>query len=529
MYAILTWILCLPFVGALCVILFGAKGGKYPHYVALFFALVICVLLSVVLGAVVMQEKDTATFLLVEKLPWIRFALTPKHTLLITYFLAVDGISAPLLLLSSLVSLVGIVASWQVKKQAKMYFFWYLLLNGCVMGVFMSLDFFLFFLFFEALLIPTYFLIGIWGGEKRETAALRFFLYTLAGSLLIIVVMIALCFGFPSPNLNQPDTYLHTLDIPLLAKAIAQDLSFTTLPISWWGWTKPLSWVLCALLFVGFGIKLAIVPFHTWLPTAHVEAPTAISLLLSGVLLKVGGYGIIRIGYGLFPHEAASFSLTMAVLGVLGILYGGLNALSQHDLKKMIAYSSLAHMGFVLIGLATGTSQGFAGAIYQMVSHGVLSPALFLLAGGIETRFGSRIITHYSGLVSRMPRYTIATAFFFFATLGTPGFSTFIAEVNVLMGAFSAHLQEHMPLWVIVCMLLGILLTAAYLLWCFQRIFFGTYWIKGHKKAPKDLTTAEYLTLLPLAVATLFLGIFPQALLDIIHPALLKWCPFLIR
>ena len=445
---------------------------------------------------------------------------------MVEYFLGVDGISLPLLCLTSLVSCVGVLASWRLIRNPRLYFFWYLLLNGCVMGAFMSLDFFLFFLFFECMLIPTYFLIGMWGGEKRETAALYFFFYTLTGSLMLLAVIIAL---YALAPVQRDAHFLHTLNIPLLATGGQIDMLLRGEHIAFFGTVQSAAWLLCLLLLTGFAIKLAVVPFHTWLPSAHVEAPTAISLLLSGVLLKVGGYGILRVGYGLFPHTLRDFSPWFSLLGVAGILYGGLNALSQHDLKKMIAYASLSHMGFVLVGFSSGTPTGFSGALFQMVSHGILSPALFLIAGGIEDRFGSRNINNYSGLAEKMPHFALLTALFFFAYLGTPGFSTFFAEIYIVMGTLSAYLQQNMGLWVVICLLLGIFLTAIYLVWSFQKVFYGTHWIREKTENGKveDLTRRERFMLIPLAALSLCLGLLPQVLLGMIRPALLAWCPFL--
>ena len=523
MHVLLTAILGWPLLGAACILLL-TKEKKAPlcRHVALFFSSVELVLVSAVLYEVCIEDSD-GLFFLVQKVPWMRLSLAADRELLITYFLGVDGINLPLLLLAALVGWVGVVASWRVEKQLKLYFFWYLVLLGCTMGVFMSLDLFLFFLFFEGLLIPVYFLIGIWGGTKREHAAVRFFLYTFCGSLMILAVLLALCLIAP---IQEGTQHIHTLDLPALAERMTEQKLFSpSFARSGWHTAE----VLCLLLFLGFAIKFAVVPFHTWLPVAHVEASTALSLVLSGVLLKAGGYGIIRINYGIFPHTMGSFSHWIALLGAVGILYGGLNALGQRDLKRLIAYASLAHMGFVLIGLSSSTLSGFSGAVYQMVSHGILSPALFLVAGGLEDRFGHRNINDYSGLSTHFPRYTLMTAFFFFAYLGTPGASTFAAEAQVLMGAFSAHLQDKMSMSLTVCLLAGIFLAALYLLWSFQRIFYGPYWIKNSEKTKAlDLTNRERLMLIPLAVLTLLLGLLPQFLLKIIRPALLRWYPFLL-
>jgi NADH-quinone oxidoreductase subunit M len=272
------------------------------------------------------------------------------------------------------------------------------------------------------------------------------------------------------------------------------------------------------LLFFGFAIKLPLVPFHTWLPDAHVEAPTPVSILLAALLLKVGGYGMIRLAYTIFPTEASGFSLMTSSLALLSIIYGALNAMAAKDLKRMIAYSSISHMGFVLLGVASATSEGIAGAVYQMVSHGLISAMLFAIAGVLHDRTKDRMIAHYSGLFAAAPKYTAFVLLSFFAAMGMPGFSAFIGEIMVFFGSFASHSHNgFIPAWIPITATLGIILTASYYVWTIQRMFFGKLFVHENKSIT-DLTTREWLMLLPLGLLILFLGIYPQPLLDLINP-----------
>ena len=303
-----------------------------------------------------------------------------------------------------------------------------------VMGVFVAMDFFLFYIFYELMLLPLYFLIRIWGGSNREYASIKFFLYTLFGSVFILLVMLGLCFSVTSPvDGSHSFNMLHMMD----AKNYVRDsfLGPYSEYASIFGYSS--RFLAFIVLFVGFAIKVPIVPFHTWLPDAHVEAPTPVSIILAGILLKVGGYAIIRICYGIFPDAAIHFSYYIALLGTISIIYGALNALAADDLKRMIAYSSVSHMGFVLIGVASLTSEGMNGAIYQLFSHGILSAMLFYLVGILYNRVHDREIANFRGLSQQIPKYTVFVIIAFFASLGLPGFSGFIAEVFTLLGAFT--------------------------------------------------------------------------------------------
>jgi NADH-quinone oxidoreductase subunit M len=500
----------------------------------------------------------------VEKLNWIGFSLGSLGRFQIDYFLGVDGVSISMVLLTGIVGVIGVISSWTITKNVKGYALLYLLLMTSVMGCFLALDFFLFYLFFEFMLLPMYFLIGIWGGPKREYAALKFFIYTLIGSLFILIVMVGLYTSVIDPvataqqmglvrqgapasldAIQQVQQLLQqgaigqaelvrTFSIPAMMEpanfvpgSLLHTLSGVTL------FDFPIRFVAFLLVLAGFLIKVPSVPVHTWLPDAHVEAPTPISVLLAAVLLKVGGYGLIRIAYPIFPDAAAYFSTFVGGLGVLSIIYGALCALAMNDLKKLIAYSSVSHMGFVLLGLASLTNEGVNGAIYMMFSHGLISAMLFLVVGVIYDRAHDRMILNFRGLAKAMPAYTAFVVIAFFASLGLPGFSGFIAELLVLLGSFSAPEATGMlPRWLAVVAVFGILLAAAYYLWALQRMFFGKYWIfpELRKKAHiTDLNAREYLMLVPLAILALLFGIFPHLLLDKTGTAVAGYTELVLR
>lgn len=467
-------------------------------------------------------------FQCVEKLSWIRLDLGTIGKLEIDYFLGIDGVSMPFLILSALVTFVATLASWEIKTKLKAYFSLFLLLNTAVIGVFCALDFFLFYIFYELMLLPLYFLIGIWGGVKREYAAIKFFLYTLLGSVFMLLVIIGLYF-----SVSDPVSGNHTFNMILMMDPAnyADGSIFSALVDNHlFGMSARL--LAFIVLFIAFAIKVPIVPLHTWLPDAHVEAPTPVSIILAGLLLKVGGYGIIRICYSIFPEAAVQSAWWIGLIGVISILYGALNALAQTDLKRLIAYSSVSHMGFVLLGLASSTSEGISGAMLQMISHGALSAMLFFLVGMIYERVHDREIANFSGLAEIMPQFTAFVMIAFFASLGLPGFSAFMAEAFSLIGAFnSEQVNGLLPRWMAVLASVGILLGAAYFLWTLQRMFFGSTQLKGGDEwlsKLKDVTIREKIALVPLAILALALGIFPSLLFDKMNASIVAFVQLIL-
>ncbi len=478
----------------------------------------------------------------VEQYNWIEMDLGSAGKLTAQYFVGIDGINASMVLLTGIVLFAGALASWKIVENRKGYFSLYLLLCSTIYGCFLSLDFLLFFIFFEFMLLPMYFLIGMWGGPKREYASIKFFLYTLLGSIFILVVMIGLYVSVLDPVPSSlasgitdvhsfktslaagqidPSRMVHTFNMVLMrdpSNYIPGSVLHVLSEYNVWGYSaRALAFL---ALIVGFAIKLPAVPFHTWLPDAHVEAPTPISVVLAGVLLKIGGYGMIRIAYSIFPEGAIQFAYVIGFVGVVSIVYAGFTALAMKDLKKMIAYSSVSHMGFVLLGMASLTVEGMNGAMYQMFSHGILAVMLFLIAGVLYDRTHDRMIDNYRGLAVKMPVFTAIVMVAFFASFGLPGFSGFIAELFVLLGAFnSGFVNGLLPKWMAIAATSGILLGAVYYLWTLQRMFFGKFWIRTGvtwKEGLYDLDFREKIMLIPLAMAAIVFGLFPHLLLNVV-------------
>jgi NADH-quinone oxidoreductase subunit M len=413
-------------------------------------------------------------------------------TLHIQYYLGVDGISVPLLFLTGILSTISLIASFGIKERVKEYFAFFLLLEAGMMGVFVALDFFLFYVFWEIMLVPMYFLIGVWGGPRKEYAAIKFFLYTLFGSIFMLVAILILYFT------SNP----HTLNIVTLIE------SGSVLPYT-------LQMVCFVFFFIAFAIKVPVWPFHTWLPDAHVEAPTAVSVILAGVLLKMGTYGMLRISWPMFPAALKDLSFWIALLGAIAIIYGALVSMAQKDLKKLVAYSSVSHMGYCMLALgAFNSPQAIEGCMFQMLSHGLLTGAMFLLVGVLYDRAHTREIAAFGGLGSKLPIYTSLMVFFSMGSLGLPGMSGFISEFMIFVGSFSVLNQVLVGISV-----LGVVLGAAYILRMVQRVFLGEFNL-AKWGGLTDINGRELLTVIPLMLLTLFMGIYPKPLSDLMAATL---------
>ena len=476
-FPILSLLILLPLVGAGFILTVRGEAevvARNSRHVALWTS-IITFLVSLYLWFGF--DRGTAAFQFVERASWI-----PDYG--ISYYLGVDGISMPFVMLSTLLTPVCVLSAWEaVTNRVKEYMVAFLVLEALMVGMFSALDIVVFYIFFEGVLIPMFLIIGVWGGPRRVYAAFKFFLYTLLGSVLMLLAMLAMY------------AQAGTTSIPDLMQA---------------GFPGKMQIWLWLAFFASFAVKVPMWPVHTWLPDAHVEAPTAGSVILAGVLLKFGGYGFLRFSLPMFPEATIALTPLMFTLSIVAVIYTSLVALAQEDMKKLIAYSSVAHMGFVTIGTFTLNQQGIEGAIYQMLSHGVVSAALFLIVGVVYDRIHSREIAVYGGLVHRMPVYAFTFMLFMLASVGLPGTGGFVGEFLVLLGAFKANT------WVGALTATGVVLGAAYMLYLYRRVVFGEL-TKDKLKKILDMSPREMAVFAPLVILVIWMGIYPASFLDVMH------------
>jgi len=478
---ILSLIVFTPVIGVLVLLFVPGHAHRLIRVIALATALVSFGLSLTLLGF----NTDGAEFQFREDLAWIS-AFGMRYTR------GVDGISVPLVLLTTLLSCVAIYYSWgPIQLRVKEYYAAMLLLMVGMLGVFVALDLFLFYVFWEISLFPMYLIIGIWGGPRRVYATVKFVLYTLAGSLLMLVAILAVAIAHASAG---------------------NDFTFSYETLRGFGYADSLQALAFVAFFLAFAIKVPMWPFHTWLPDAHVEAPTAGSIILAGVLLKLGGYGFLRYNIPLLPDASVSFAPIIIGLAVVAIIYGAMVAMVQPDMKKLVAYSSVSHMGFVMLGAFVFNEQGLQGAVYQMISHGITTGALFLLVGVIYEQTHDRQIAHMGGLNARVPRFAAVFGLFTFASIGLPGLSGFVGEFLVILGAFRYNG------FVAAATMLVIIISAVYMLWMFQRVFFTvpSDWMRRWWPALRDLDRAEWTALAPLIFLVVALGVYPGPVLEMI-------------
>ncbi|AAX74195.1 hypothetical protein P053_02500 [Brucella abortus 01-4165] len=467
-WPILSTVTFLPLVGALLILLIkddSEASRRNIRNVALLTTVFVFILSLVVWAGF---DNSNPGFQMVEELDWMGSG--------ISYHMGVDGISVLFVVLSAFLMPFCILASWvSVEKRVKEYMIAFLILETLMIGVFCALDLFLFYVFFEASLIPMFIIIGVWGGKRRVYASLKFFLYTLLGSVLMLIAIMAMYWQAGTMNIVELLQY--------------------NFPASMQTW-------LWLAFFASFAVKMPMWPVHTWLPDAHVEAPTAGSVILAGILLKLGGYGFIRFSLPMFPLASADFAPFIFTLSVVAIIYTSLVAMVQEDMKKLIAYSSVAHIAYVTMGIFAANEQGLQGAIFQMLSHGIVSGALFLCVGVIYDRMHTREIAAFGGLVNNMPKYAVAFLIFTMANVGLPGTSGFIGEFLTLFGVFRVNT------WVALFATTGVILSAAYALWLYRKVIFGAL-DKESLKALLDLSPREKLILYPLVALTIFFGVYP--------------------
>jgi NADH-quinone oxidoreductase subunit M len=486
-FPILTSLIVLPLVGAL--VLAFLRDDQESRTAALVVALIVSTLVFAE-TLLLWRAFNTASadFQFVERHAWI-----PAFG--ISYFVGVDGISLFLLVLTAFLTPLALLGSWEsVQAHTKAFCIFVLLLESAMLGVFISLDLFLFYVFWDAMLIPMYFLIGIWGYDRRVYAAVKFILYTMGASVLMLLAILGLAY------LHSTVTGSYSFDVTqLYAMQVPPNLQF---------------WFFLAFA-LAFAVKVPLFPFHTWLPDAHVEAPTAGSVLLAGVLLKMGTYGLVRFAFPLFPLAASFFAPYIAVLAIIGIIYGALVAMVQPDMKKLVAYSSVSHLGFVVLGITAMNMQGVQGAVYQMLNHGVSTGGLFLIVGMLSDRRHTRLIAEFGGLKKVMPHLVAAFLLVTLSSIALPGLNGFVGEFLILLGAFRR--DPRLAAFAVV----GVILSATYMLWMFQRVNYGP--VTNQKNARlADLTPREWLILVPIIAVTILMGVLPNLFLRSIEPSVAR-------
>ena len=479
---LLTIVTFLPLVGAVALIVWRGAPDNSARSLAMLTAVVTFVVSLTILGKF---DRADSGYQLVEQATWVK-------NIGLQYLVGIDGVSLWMVLLTTFLFPLSVLASWPVKTNVRLYMASMLVLETAVLGSFVALDLLLFFVFFEALLVPMYLIIGGWGGERRIYAAVKFFLYTMAGSAFLLVGILFLYSRSAGPVGHG------TFDIQQLTTVAG------SLPASTARW-------LFLAFFVAFAVKVPLFPLHTWLPDAHTEAPTAGSVLLAGVLLKVGAYGLIRFNLQLFPEASKYFAAAVSILALIGIIYGAVVALIQTDIKRLVAYSSVSHLGFVVLGIFAFTNQGVTGGILQMVNHGLSTGALFLLVGMIYERTHTRDLGKMGGLARTMPLLAGMLLFVVFSSAGLPGLNNFVGDFLVVLGTFAAH-RAFASIAAV-----GFVLAAIYLLWSYQRMMHGPV-AEEHRRHP-DLSLRETVVLAPILAAILVIGVYPNLLLDRINPS----------